>query len=85
MQIYVPNCQQDVNKNEIIVSGNHTPLTFFPTVNFYVFLDNCFKLQKQVTTIVKTRVYQLHQTAKARSDPPPKELEKCGILQFSVF
>lgn len=54
-----------------------------PTVNFYVFLDSCFKLQKQVTTIVKTRFYQLHQTTKARSDPPPKDLEKCvnGILQ----
>uniref|UniRef100_A0A669B2I4 Reverse transcriptase domain-containing protein n=1 Tax=Oreochromis niloticus TaxID=8128 RepID=A0A669B2I4_ORENI len=77
------------NKTEIIVFGSHTPLDqltnalgplashLSPTVrNLGVFLDGSFKLEKQVSTVVKNSFYQLRQISKAKSFLPLKELEK---------
>uniref|UniRef100_A0A3Q4HRN5 Reverse transcriptase domain-containing protein n=1 Tax=Neolamprologus brichardi TaxID=32507 RepID=A0A3Q4HRN5_NEOBR len=78
------------NKTEIIVFGSHTPLDqladalgplasyLSPTVrNLRVFLDGSFKLEKQVSTVVKKNsFYQLRQISKAKPFLPLKDLEK---------
>lgn len=76
-------------KMEIVFFDSHIPggqltssLGLFATFlsdtasDLGVLLDSSFKLDKQVSTVVKSSVYQLHQIAKAKPYMPCKDLEK---------
>uniref|UniRef100_A0A3Q2VZM5 Reverse transcriptase domain-containing protein n=1 Tax=Haplochromis burtoni TaxID=8153 RepID=A0A3Q2VZM5_HAPBU len=76
-------------KTEIIVFDRNMPLgqltgTFGPVANYLtdtarnlgVFMDSSFKLDKQVSTVVKTSFHQLRLISKAKPYIPHKDMEK---------
>lgn len=77
------------SKTEVIVFDSHIPLnqltvTLGPLASYLsnvvrdlgVLLDSSFKLEKQVSTVVKSGFYQLRQISKVKPFLSPKDLEK---------